>query len=338
MIRSRTVRTLTWVAMGLASVAVAVAIYVARTWNRTWDAPLPDVQASTDPEIIKRGEYLVFGPAHCVECHTASSEAFEQYVETKVRPALVGGMPFSAQPLGTVYSKNLTPDDDTGIGRYSDGRVARVLRYSVLPDGRASVRPLMQYAEMSDQDLTAIVSFLRAQPPIRHEVPDNRWSLIGKIVKSLSPAFKPRVNVHAPAVAPPAAPTRARGEYLARSVGNCGGCHSPLNQMTLRSSGPEFSGGAPIEPRQLPGVDRTRWFQPPNLTPRDGSATTRFPDRETFVARFQRGGRKYPESPMPWDCFGRMTAEDLGALYEFFMSLPSTGPESPSDPTVEHSG
>lgn len=323
-----------WIGLFVAAVVIVLGLYVYRTWDRIWDAPMPNIHASTDPDVIKRGEYLVFGPSHCVECHTASSATFERYVETGVRPALSGGYKFAAPPLGAIYSKNITPDRETGIGRYSDGQVARMLRYSVRPDGRASIRPLMQYADMSDDDVTAIVSFLRAQPPVRNEVPDSEWTLVGKVVKSLAPAFKPREEVHAPAAAPPSQPTRERGEYVARSVADCGGCHSPLNQLTFALNGPEYSGGVAIEPRDLPNVDRKWWFQPPNLTPRTGSALMRFPDRDTFVARFQKGGRKLPATPMPWDCFSMMTAEDAGALYEFFRSLPPAGDASPQEPTV----
>jgi mono/diheme cytochrome c family protein len=325
------IRVLRWTAIPITLSAAALTTYVARTWNRVWDVPMPAVHARNDAESIRRGEYLVYGPAHCVGCHAQSTSALEEYARTGVRPSLVGGMPFTVSPLGTIYSRNLTPDDDTGIGQYSDGQLARVLRYSVLPDGRASVRPLMQYAGMSDDDLAAVIAFLRSQPPVRHRVPDDDWTIIGKIVKSLSPAFKPRANVSAPRVAPAAEPTGERGEYLARAVGNCGGCHSPMNPITLRLTGPELSGGAPMEPRPLPGVDRTRWFQPPNLTSREGSAISRFPDRDVFVARFLRGGIKYPASPMPWECFTRMTASDVAALYEFLRSLPPAGLASSSD-------
>lgn len=327
-------RALSWLALALSVVAVALAGYVWRTWDRTWDAPTPDIHASADPDVIKRGEYLVFGPAHCVECHTASAETFEHYVETGERPPLAGGMPFAVPPLGTLYPKNLTPDPETGIGRYSDRQIARLLRYSVRSDGRASVQPLMPYASLSDDDVTAIISFLRAQPPVRHQVPDAEWTLAGKVVKSLSPVFKPRTGVQAPKTAPAEQPTRERGEYLAHSVGNCGGCHSPRSQLTFQLRGPEFSGGVPIEPRPLTEADRTLWFAPPNLTPLEGSAIRRFPDRETFVARFQRGGRKHVASPMPWDSFARMTSEDAGALFEYFMSQPAVGAASPDDPTV----
>ena len=59
------------IAVGILVFAVVgLALYVARTWDKVWEAPLPDVRVSKDPEVIKRGEYLVYGPAHCVECHS----------------------------------------------------------------------------------------------------------------------------------------------------------------------------------------------------------------------------------------------------------------------------
>jgi hypothetical protein len=82
-----------------------------------------------------------------------------------------------------------------------------------------------------------------------------------------------------------------------------------------------------MEPRLVSGADPKIWFRTPNLTPAPGSSLLKFPDRETFIVRFQRGGRQYPESPMPWETFARMSTNDLGALYEFFRSLPpAAGP------------
>jgi hypothetical protein len=82
-------------------------------------------------------------------------------------------------------------------------------------------------------------------------------------------------------------------------------------------------------------VDRSLWFQPPNLTPLPGSALMRFPDRDTLVARFQKGGRKYQATPMPWNCFDKLTADDAGALYAalqgrfpFRVARPFSGPRS----------
>jgi len=209
-----------------------------------------------------------------------------------------------------------------------------MLRYAVRPDGRASSRPLMPFGDMSDDDVVAILSFLRTQTPVRSPVPAAEWTLVGKVIKSLAPTFKPRTEVHAAATPPPSAPTRERGEYLARAVGNCGGCHTPLNQLTFAPNGPEYSGGVAMEPRDIADADKSLWFAPPNLTPQKGSALTRFPDRDTFVARFKNGGRKFRASPMPWDCFSHMTSDDVGALYEFFRALPPAGAASPENPTV----
>ena len=82
-----------------------------------------------------------------------------------------------------------------------------------------------------------------------------------------------------------------------------------------------------LEPAPLPGADPSIWYISPNLTPAKGSALLKFPDRETFVARFQRGGRQHAGSPMAWEQFARMTSEDIGAIYEFLRTVPpSDGP------------
>jgi mono/diheme cytochrome c family protein len=118
---------LVWAAGILAAVVVlalaGVSAYVARTWNRTYDAPLPHVRISSDPAVLARGEYLIYGPAHCVECH-GSSDALDKLSEG-VQVPLSGGLRLALGPLGAVYSKNLTPDPETGIGRYSDAQIAR---------------------------------------------------------------------------------------------------------------------------------------------------------------------------------------------------------------------
>jgi mono/diheme cytochrome c family protein len=323
----RTVRTIARVVGIVAVVAgVAAAVHVARTWDRVWPVPEPDLHATRDQQIIKRGEYLVYGPAHCVECHVGSPDDIERAAARGERPALSGGMTFAAAPLGAMYSKNITPDADTGIGRYTDGQIARMLRSSVRPDGRASVQLLMPYGDMSDADVVAILSFLRAQPAVSHRVPEGQWSVIGKVVKSFAPVFQPRTEVH-PAAQPPQGPTRARGAYLARSVANCVACHTERDPVSFAAVRPEFAGGNEMEPAERSGVDRAVWFRTPNLTPAAGSALSKFPDRETFIARFQRGGRQHAGSPMPWEAFGTMSTEDLAALYEFLHSLPpQTGP------------
>jgi mono/diheme cytochrome c family protein len=329
-------RILQVLAIILCVAALGVGIYTARTWNKTWDVALPDLHASADPAVIAKGEYLVFGPAHCVECHVGSFEVFERYASGGAPPAMSGGYRFPIGPLGTLYSKNITPDTDTGIGRYSDPQIARMLRHGVRPDGRGSIPDFMPYGDMSDEDVVAILSFLRAQPPVRNVVPENEWTLFGKVMKAFVSAAKPRMDVHPPAVSPVSAPTPERGEYLARSVASCIGCHTPFNEMTGAPTGPSFSGGIPMEPLPAQGIDRALWFKPPNITPQQGSALLRFPDRDTFVARFRNGGRKHAGSPMPWEAMSHLTPEDAGALYEFLHRLPPSGEAAPEDPRVAH--
>jgi len=305
-----------------------LAVYVMVTWNRTYEAPLPSVVISRNPAVLARGEYLVFGPAHCADCHGGSaanqaaptSNAGDQ-PRPDAREPLSGGARLQIGPLGAIYASNLTPDRDTGIGRYSDALLARMMRWAVKPDGHATVEPLMPFGNMSDEDLVAVLSYLRAQPPVKNAVPGNEWTVTGKIVKSLIGIFKPRTTIDPPAVTPPAG-TTARGEYLARSVANCVGCHTPRSETTFAATGPEFSGGMIMDSIEGPGVDMSMGFISSNITPKPGSALRRFPDKITFVARFQRGGRKFPGSPMPWEEFRRMSEDDLGAIYDFLSALP----------------
>ena len=307
-----------------------LAAYVAVTWDRTYDAPLQEIGISTDPMVLARGEDLVYGPGHCVECHGSSFQALPQLGEG-IKVPLSGGLRLQLGQLGVLYTPNLTPDPETGIGRYSDALIARMMRWNIRPDGRGSVDAMMGFSNMSDDDLVAIIWYLRAQKPVRNAVPPNQWTLTGKVVRSLSRGFKPRTGISPPATAPAQAPTKERGHYIARYVANCVGCHSPRDQMTLAVTGTEFSGGRRMGPWPMEGVDRTIWFVTPNLTPATGSALLKFPDRETFIARFQRGGRQHQGSSMPWEAFARMPSVDVAALYEFFRSLPPTdGPTGES--------
>jgi len=324
------IRRLVW-AVGILATLVVLAVaglaaYVARTWDRTYDAPLTGVRLSSDPAVLARGEYLIYGPAHCVECHGGSSDALVKLGEG-VHAPLSGGLRLGLGPLGAVYSKNLTPDAQTGIGRYSDAQVARMMRWAVRPDGRATVVPMMPFGDMAEDDLAAIISYLRAQPPVRNLVPANEWTLMGKVIKSFVSIAKPRKSINPAQTAPPQRMTKERGEYLARYVANCAGCHTPRDPNTFTATGPDFSGGFEMGPLALPGADPTVRFRTPNITPKAGGALMKFPDRETFIARFQKGGRHYAGSPMPWEAFARMTTEDIGALYEYLHSLePHDGP------------
>ena len=103
-------------------------------WKRTFDAPYPAIAASNDPAVVERGKYLVFGPAACAYCHVPRERWGE--LARGATPPLTGNHLFRL-PIGDLYSANLTPDAETGIGRRTDRDLARLIgTTSALTAGR----------------------------------------------------------------------------------------------------------------------------------------------------------------------------------------------------------
>lgn len=301
----------------------AFIVYIQTSWDKEYDIPYPDLKISTDSAVIARGHYLVHGPAHCSSCHVSSYDDMIASDKGESVP-LQGGVRFPLGPLGVVSPANLTPDPETGIGRYSDGQVFRMMRHAVKPNGTATLAVMMPFWNMADEDLIAVVSYLRSMKPVRNEVLQPDWTFMGKMVRVLAPTFKPVTNPTPPVKSPPMEPTVERGEYLARYVANCVGCHTQRDQMTFEATGPEFAGGMEFEP--FPelyaslGVDTDLWTRSPNITPDPNSALSKFGSLEEWIGRF-RQGRIVMHSPMDWGPFSRMSDEDLGALWLFLHSL-----------------
>ncbi|MFL6244907.1 MAG: c-type cytochrome [Thermoanaerobaculia bacterium] len=148
-------------------------------------------------------------------------------------PPLTGGNIFTL-PLGTFYTPNLTPDRETGIGRRKDGELARILRYGVRADGRAAL-PFMEFHEMSDDDLQAVISFLRSQPAIRNKVRQHEPTFLGKailafVMKPIGPKSTP------PVTAPAEEATVERGEYMANNLAGCVACHTKRSRYRYLKS------------------------------------------------------------------------------------------------------
>jgi mono/diheme cytochrome c family protein len=298
-------------------VSGCVALTAARQ-DRTFDAPKPDLHASRDPAVIARGSYLVNGAAHCADCHAAPEREADVLRGEEV--PLSGGRAFHL-PVGTFHVPNLSPDPETGIGRYSDEELARALRYDVHPTGRVML-PFMPFNDLADDDLTAIISYLRAQPPVPHAVPGHEVNAAGKLVKAW--VIEPRGPEETPKKTMKPEPTAAYGDYLANHVGNCVGCHTKVNMRTGKLEGPKFGGGAIHESTK----DPKRKFVSPNLTPDPTSGWITDWSEDMFVARMH-AGRVHDGSPMPWPSFEKMTDDDLRAIYRYLRSLPpmSGGPD-----------
>lgn len=285
-------------------VALVVTFFVLD--RRRYDAPMPAITASRDPTVIARGRSLAYGVAHCIDCHGAPG------AENSATIALSGGHEW-ALPLGKIYAKNITPDRETGIGKLTDGEIARTLRYGVGHDGRA-ILPFMSFANLSDEDLTAIVSFLRAEAPVHHLVPAHRPNLLGRL--ALAFLIRPHGPGGAPPASSPVGPTIERGKYLANDVGNCVSCHTKLDDVG-RPIGPSFAGGG----RHVSSDASGRIFVSPNLTPDAATGRITQWSEDTFVLRFRTGAGP-SGSPMPWRAFGNIPEDDVRALYRYLRSLP----------------
>ena len=282
--------------------------------RRTFDAPYPALAASQEPAVIARGRYLAYGVAHCVDCH---GEPAQLKAAASDIP-LSGGHEWKL-PFGLVRARNITPDPETGIGRYSDAELARILRYGVHADGRA-VLPFMPFAELADDDLVALLSFLRAQKPVKHAVPANEFNLLGKVV--LSFVLGPTGPKQTPAQHMPPSASADYGRYLANNVGNCVKCHTRMDMRTGELVAAPFTGGVELESEQVPG----KLFVSPNLTPDPVAGRINAWTEETFVARMH-AGPAFPDSPMPWRSYRNISESDARALYRYLRSLPPASSE-----------
>ncbi len=327
-------KILLFLILGLITVIITFVIIVQLLTHRTFDVPEPLLRASADSTLIERGRYLAFGPAHCASCHgpgeliqsAMSSPTLNEYRTivnglTDTIP-LSGGFSYSFE-LGTLNFPNITPDVETGIGRYTDGQLARLLRHGVSPDGQV-IFPVMEYQNISDEDLVALLSFLRSQKPLRNEVASHELSFVGKAIKAL--LFRPVYpDGDPPSKTPAEEATIERGEYLANRVAQCAQCHTRRNEIKFTLEGPRFAGGNEVNEAWAPELT----FVPPNLTPDLETGHIVNWSEDQFVARFKKGTLIY-RTPMDWEMYARMSDTDLRAIYRYLMSLEpvenATGP------------
>jgi len=288
------------------------AIYVASRQHLRFHPPEPAVAASADTAVIARGRYVVRNVADCGGCHGATDQ-IDAYMAGAETP-LSGGFTFRIPP-GEFHVRNITPDPETGIGSFSDGAIARALRYGVGQDGRALL-PFMEVQGLSDEDLRAVVSYLRSQPPVHHPIPDHHYNLLGKIVRAtvLSNPVGPRSM---PPKESPRGATVENGRYLAGSVANCWSCHTQRDPNTGGLAGTLYGGTVGF----TDDVNPARLWNPPNLTPAPKTGRTAVFSEDRFVERFRKG-RLIAGSPMPWQEFSQMSEDDIRAIYRFLRTLP----------------
>jgi nicotinate dehydrogenase subunit B len=204
------------------------------TW-RSAIAPvaLPDPQLYS-METITRGKQLA-ALGDCAECHTTAHGAEN-----------VGGRPLET-PFGIIYSTNITPDLDTGIGGWSYSAFARAMREGIHRDGRHlyPAFPYTAFAMTEERDLQALYAYLMSRPPVRAVVPRTRLSFPFNIRPLM--AFWNALFLRQTAYAqnPLRSAEWNRGAYLVEGLGHCSACHSPRNLLGAEAGGARhFAGGS----------------------------------------------------------------------------------------------
>ncbi len=233
-------KLLLWcVALALIVLLLALAYAFLPTRTRVLaQGPAPDAA------LIERGRYLA-AAGDCTACHT--------------RP---GGQPFAgglavASPLGNIYSTNITPDKETGIGGYSLDDFDRALRHGITPDGRTlyPAMPYPSYARVSDDDVRALHAyFLHGDiAPVKeaNRAADIPWPLSMRWPLAIwRKTFAPEADAVAFDPSRYASAELARGAYLVQGLGHCGSCHTPrgfaLQEQALDETSSAYLAGGQI--------------------------------------------------------------------------------------------
>jgi alcohol dehydrogenase (quinone), cytochrome c subunit len=196
-----------------------------------------------DSATIERGRYLAMA-SDCTACHTAPNG-----------PAFAGGLPI-ASPIGVIFSTNITPDRETGIGAYSLADFDRAVRHGIAPRNITlyPAMPYPSYAHLTDADVMALYAyFIHDVSPVRarnrrDEIPwplSMRWPLT-----IWRKTFAPNPDAVAFDAARYRDPIVARGAYLVQGPGHCGSCHTPraftLQEEALDESGKSYLGGGQV--------------------------------------------------------------------------------------------
>jgi mono/diheme cytochrome c family protein len=194
-------------------------------------------QRSFDRARVERGAALA-AVGNCVTCHTAAGGK-----------AFAGGYPLRT-PFGTVHGSNITPDPNTGIGRWSEADFARAMREGVSPEGHHyyPAFPYDYFTRLGDDDIAALYAFVMTREPVRNTLPANAM-LVPRFAVSI---WKRMYFDRAPFKPDPArGPQWNRGAYLAESLAHCSACHTPRNKL-----------GAEERDRYLSGGDVDGWHAP----------------------------------------------------------------------------
>jgi mono/diheme cytochrome c family protein len=279
-------------------------------------APAKAMQATTDPEVIARGEYLTRHVYVCTGCHSPIHDDLpgEPLYEDK----LAWGRDFGEMPgfPGHIRAANLTNDKSAGIGAWSDGEVVRAMREGVDRDGRAlfPMMPYPTYAKvMSDDDALAVVAYLRSLTPSAND--PGRMTLDFPVSMFIRAVPKPLESSPPPAP-PPGDPKR--GEWLL-VAGSCADCHTTYDARRAALPGMYMAGGNEMPIRGKGSVYTA------NITSDPETGIGNWTDDDVFEAIKHGIGKTKPGRAlygMPWPHYGGMTDQDVRALVTALRKVP----------------
>ncbi len=294
-----------WLAAGAASVAGLAAM----AWPLKPALPLtagPDISLYS-AQAIERGR-LVAAAGDCIACHTVPGGA----------PNAGGfGLP---TPFGTIYSTNITPDNETGIGRWSYAAFERAMRQGIHQDGRQlyPAFPYTAFAKLSDGDIQSLYAYLMSQPAVKSDVPETKLAF----PYSLRPAIAGwNVLFHdATPFAPEPDRTMEwnRGAYLVQGAGHCAACHSPRNALGAEKGGIHYLAGGEAEGWSAPALNQL--------------ATGALPWTRDEVYQYLRTGHStrhgVAAGPMAPVIHGlaELPDSDVQAIATYLMELPGQAP------------
>lgn len=276
--------------------------FTAATWACA--AAWPATVAAQDA-LLKRGAYLVNGPVACSNCHASRAPDF----------SVLPGMDFAGgfkivDPAFVVYTANITPDKETGIGDWSDAEIIRAIREGKNKEGKIIFPPMPvpTYNNMSDDDVKAIVAFLHTLKPVHHEVTESKYNIPQQ-------AMPPAKGLPAP----PVTDKLAYGGYIVNALAHCFECHTSPDEHGV----PDFAhhlgaGGFAIE------LGPEMFVKTSNITSDPETGIGKWSDADIKKALTEgltpTGGHLSP--PMPFPFFKNMTADDLDAVVAYVRTIP----------------
>ncbi|MGE0734988.1 MAG: c-type cytochrome [Alphaproteobacteria bacterium] len=254
--------------------------------------------------LLQRGTYLMNSIVACGNCHTPMGP--KGPIMDKV---LAGGLKFDEKPF-TAYASNITPDPETGIGKWTDAQLILAIREGKRPDGSiiGPPMPIELYRDLSDTDVKAIVAYLRTVEPVKNVVPKSVYRM--PLPKDYGPPVGAVADV-------PRTDKVKYGHYLANAAGHCTECHTPLEANGQRDFKNKVGlGGDPF--RGPWGVTVAR-----NITQHPDAGLGKWTDAEIKRAITQgisRDGSKL-KPPMGFAYYKNISAADQDALVAYLRTL-----------------